>query len=220
MAQYRYRQVFDKNSFQYVIEVDFQLQSFREYIRITEQTIENEIKDIIKYYDKFLKEASDLDIEYIYDFEEHEIKIYTRQLYYHSLFISLYSFLERKLYQICQLSEKRQSLKVEDISGDGIYKYYKYIKKVLGINLEALNTEWTEITKFNKLRNRIVHFPSQTVNKNENNKALITILQSIENLHIIDKGEFLEFEIIDKELLIRFCQTISKFLHEIYFEKI
>lgn len=105
MAQYRYRQVFDKNSFQYVIEVDFQLQSFREYIRITEQTIENEIKDIIKYYDKFLKEASDLDIEYIYDFEEHEIKIYTRQLYYHSLFISLYSFLERKLYQICQLSE-------------------------------------------------------------------------------------------------------------------
>jgi len=97
--------------------------------------VENDIKDKIQAYDKFLKEASDAEIEYLHDFQDHEIKIHTRQLYYHSLFISLYSFLERKMYQLCRLAEEHQSLKIKDISGEGIFKYYKYFKKVLIISI-------------------------------------------------------------------------------------
>lgn len=216
MGLYRHRQVFDSSSFQYVLEVNFQLDSFREYINLTEKTVENDIKEKIKSYDKFLKEASNIEIEYMHDFSDHEIKIHTRQLHYHSLFISLYSFLERKMYQLCRLSENHQSLKIKDISGDGIFKYYKYLKKVLKIDLDALNKEWTEITKYNKLRNRLVHSPTNTIEKRDN-KKLITILQSIENLIIVDKGEYVEFEITDKKLLMTFCKTISKFLHDIYY---
>ncbi|MFZ1291292.1 MAG: hypothetical protein WAR79_14440 [Melioribacteraceae bacterium] len=219
MGLYRHRQVFNNNSYQYVLEVDFQLDSFREYIKLTEKTVENDIKEKIKAYDRFLKEASDAEIEYLHDFEEHEIKIHTRKLYYHSLFISLYSFLERKMYQLCRLAEEHQTLKIKDISGDGIFKYYKYFKKVLGINLDGLNAEWTEITKYNKLRNRLVHSQTNTIENGDNNKELIRTLQSINNLVVIDKGDSLEFEITDKELLMTFCSIINKFLNDVYLEK-
>ncbi len=219
MGVYRIRQVFNNDLFQYAIEVDFQLDSFREYIELTEKTVENDIKEKIRAYDKFLKEASGPEIEYMHDFADHEIKIHTRQLYYHSLFISLYSFLERKMYQLCRLSESHQSLKISDISGEGIFKYYKYFKKVLQIDLDGLNSEWIEITKYNKLRNRFVHSPTNTIEKDDNNKTLIPILQSIESLVFHDKGDYVEFEIADKELLMTFCKTISKFLNDIYLEK-
>lgn len=219
MGLHSNRQVFNNNTYQYVVEVDFQLDSFREYIKITEKTVENDIKNKIKSYDKFLKDASDDEIQYLHNFQDHEIKIHTRQLYYHSLFISLYSFLERKMYQLCRLAEENQSLKIKDISGEGIFKYCKYFKKVLGINLENLNVEWSKITKYNKLRNRLIHLPTNTIENDKNNKELIATLQSIDNLIFIDKGEYFEFEIADKEFLITFCKIIYKFIFEIYHEK-
>jgi len=89
----------------------------------------------------------------------------------------------------------------------------------LGINLDGLNAEWTEITKYNKLRNRLVHLPTNTIENGDNNKELIRTLQSIDNLVVLNKGDYLEFEITDKELLMRSCNTISKFLHDVYLEK-
>jgi len=220
MGHYRHRAIFDNESFQYVLEVDFQLDSFREYIKITEQTIDNEIKEKIVRYTKFRQEASDLEIEIGYDFADHEIKILTHQLYYNSIFIALYSFLEKKMYQLCRLAERDNLIKVKDLSDEGIYKYYKYLKKVLLIDLDKLNTEWTLITKYNKLRNQLVHFPDNSVEKSENNSKQIKLLKSISNLKIIDKENFIEFEISDKKLLIDFWSVIKKFLNKIYYEKV
>lgn len=218
MGLFARRNVFASDSFEYVIEIDLQLESFREYIALTEETVIKDIEKQIKAYNKFLEEASEIEIEHIHDFVDHEIKINTRQLYYHSLFISLYSFLERKMFQLCRISEPNQSLKIKDISGEGVFKFYTYIKKVLKIDLDALNTEWTEITKYNKLRNRIVHSPTNTIDKTENDK-LIKQLQSIQYLTLNEKTDFFEFEITDAQLLQKFCFIISKFLHEIYYER-
>lgn len=219
MAVYRHRQVFNDNHYQFSLEVSFQLDSFKEYITLTEKIVDNEIKAKITAYDKYLKEASEDEKVYLYDFIDNEVKIRNRQLYYHSIFISLYSFLERKMFQLCRLAEEHQSLKINDISGEGIFKFYKYFKKVLGINLDGLNTEWTDITKYNKLRNKLVHSPTNSIDNGSNNKELIRAFQSINNLVVIDKGDCLDFEITDKELLLTFCDTISKFLNHIYLEK-
>lgn len=141
MGLHRHRAVFDDEKFQYVFEVDFQLYSFKDYIKITEQIIEKEIKDAINSYNNFLQEVSDIEIEFEYDFEDHETKIHIHQLYYNSIFISLYSFLEKKMYQLSKLAERNQLIKVKDLSDDGIFKYYKYFKKVLLIDLEELNND-------------------------------------------------------------------------------
>lgn len=220
MGLFRHRKVFNDDEFQYVIEVDFQLYSFKEYIKITEQIIEKEIKEEINRYNKFLREASDIEIEYQYDFEDHQTKNHIHQLYYNSIFISLYSFLEKKMYQLCKLAEKNNLIKVRDLSDDGIFKYYKYFKKVLLIDLEQLNKEWTLITKYNKLRNRLVHFPENTIEKSNNNSKHIEILKSIRNLKIIDKGNYIEYEISDKQLLLDFWFEINSFLNKIYYEKV
>jgi len=220
MGLYRHRPVFKDEKFQFVIEVDFQLYSFKDYIKITEQIIEKEISEEINRYNKFLQEASDIEIEYQYDFEDHEIKNHIHQLYYNSIFISLYSFLEKKMYQLCKLAEKGNSIKVKDLSDDGVFKYYKYFKKVLLIDLEQLNIEWTLITKYNKLRNRLVHFPDNTIEKSNNNSKQIELLKSISNLKIIDKGDYIEYEISDKQLLLDFWTVINDFLNKIYYEKV
>ena len=91
------RPPFSSQDFIYPVEVTFQLNSFQEYIKITEKTIE-EVNLKILQYEEILKKASGLErsIVYGYDDVDHEIKIQTQQLYYSSLFISLYSFLEKK----------------------------------------------------------------------------------------------------------------------------
>lgn len=99
-ALYRPRSIFNNSNFQYIIEVDFPLDSYRKYIEIAEQTIKRELKDKISTYDKFLHTADQDEIEMGYDSADHEIRTQTHQLYYNSLFISVYSFLEKKMFQI------------------------------------------------------------------------------------------------------------------------
>ncbi|MDZ4844050.1 MAG: hypothetical protein SH857_00725 [Chitinophagales bacterium] len=178
------------------------------------------MKQKIEEFHEILKESSEFEIEYRngWDFAEQEIRIYTLNLYSNSLFISLYSFLERKLYQICKVAEKNKSIKINDLSGDGIFKYCNYLKKVLEIDLEKINSEWVRITNYNKLRNRIVHSPTNIIEKDKNNKKLIEAIKSIEYLVINDKGAFIEFEINNQKLLLNFLNSITNFLDFIYWE--
>ncbi|MEZ5010099.1 MAG: hypothetical protein R2753_18260 [Chitinophagales bacterium] len=213
------KSVFDNRSFQYVVDVLFQLYSFREYIKLTERTINIEIKNELSRYNKFLNESSDFEIEHMYDFEDHTIKTLTHQLYYNSIFISIYSFLEKKMFQLCKLAEVNETIKIKDLSGEGIFKYYKYLKKVLLLDLDNLNEDWTRITKYNKLRNRLVHLTTNTIDKSENNSKLIKTIASIKNLNVIDKGDYYEFEISSTKILLDFLEVIENFLDKIYFER-
>ena len=132
MGLNRPKSIFDSNEFRYFEDVEFHVFSFKEYIKITKQTIDSELKQKIEEFHEILKESSEFEIEYRngWDFAEQEIRIYTLNLYSNSLFISLYSFLERKLYQICKVAEKNKSIKINDLSGDGIFKYCNYLKTV------------------------------------------------------------------------------------------
>lgn len=219
MAAYRVRPAFKDNSFQYIVDIEFQLDAFSDYIKITEQTVEVEIKSKIEKFNKLLHEAEEDDHLLHMDLPDHEVKIFMHQLYYHSLFISLYSFLERKMFQICKIAEEKQNIKIKDLSDEGIVKYRKYIQKVLNINLDSLNSEWMLLMKYNKLRNRLVHFPENMIEKNDSNLSIIKTFESIEDLKLTDRRDFIEYEIADKKLLITFIRTIDKFLHEVYYVK-
>ena len=226
MALYRHRPVFEiqkqwngPTDFQYVVDVDFQLYSFQDYIKLTEQIIEKEIKQKIAEYNKFLEDNRGEDLVLGEESADHDVRVFTHQLYYNSIFIALYSFLEKKMYQLCRLAEEKQLIKLRDLSDEGIFKYYKYLKKVLLINVDELNSEWELLSKYNKLRNRLVHFPSNIIDKSAENTNQIKLFQSIEHLTIIDNGTYIEFEIGDKQFLLTFCSTIEKFLHAIYYER-
>jgi len=68
------------------------------------------------------------------------------------------------------------------------------------------------------LRNRIIHHASNEIEKNTNNTQLITTLKSIKDLTIIESDNTIDFTIDKKDLLLVFCDTISSFLNDLYFE--
>jgi len=90
------------------------------------------------------------------------------------------------MYQICRLAEDKYPLKIKDLSGEGISQYYKYLKKVVGIDLDKLNPEWKTILTYNKLRNHLVHLPTNTLYKNEDNKIKIETFRAIQFLDITE----------------------------------
>lgn len=217
MGAYFYRPPFSPPNFIYPLEVDFQLDSFHEYIKITESIIEKEINLKILEFEKFLEKASEEEISmaYFYDNMDHEIKIYTQQLYYSSIFISLYSFLEKKMSQLCKIAEKNQRIKTRDISGDGIFKYKTYLEKVVEIEFTGMNKEWDQINIYNKLRNILIHSPTATIEKTPDNLKHIEPLKRIKYISVKENEGVVEFQIKDQKFLMNFLKIISTFLHKI-----
>jgi len=220
MAIIRTRHIFDKKGFQYTTDIQFQLDAFWQYINITEELIEREVKEKIKSNENFLKDTTPVEIDLWHDFVDHAIKVHTRQLHYSSIFISIYSFFEKKMKQLCKIGEENQLIKINDMSGRGVVKYQKYLTKVLQLNLDTLKNEWELITRYNQLRNLLVHAPSNTLTK-DNNGLIEKIhkIKSLPGLTIVDTDDTIEFEIEDKKLLLQFCKVVDRFLDYICNEK-
>lgn len=218
MSRFKPRSEFDTNKYEFTIEVSLPLEAFREYIKLTESTLEIELKHQIEDYNDFLISSTDDEIRELYDFADHKIKAETRQLFFNSLFISIYSFLERKMFQLCQIAENNQVIKIRDLSGDGIFKYRKYLTKILNINLDEVNAQWDLFTKFNTLRNLLVHTPLSSIDIQNNSKKVNT-LKSIHGLAVKECSGALEFEIKDKQLILNFCSAIEILLIHLYYKK-
>ena len=203
---------FTSDNFNFEVDVIFQLNAFSEYIKLTNEIIDQKVKSKITEYQE-LDKKNDM----FFDMTDFEIKINTHQLFYNSLFVSLFSFLERSMYKLCKLAESKHHIKIKDLSETGVYLYKKYLKLVLKIDFVPLNKEWTEISKLNDLRNLIIHGPTTIVNKN-NKPQLITTLKNIKGLSSKDLGDSIDFYIEELTLLNTFSKTIHNFLSEIYFE--
>lgn len=83
-----------------------------------------------------------------------------------STFIGQYSYFENKLSRLCEhIHEKKNyRLKASDLSGDNlIERARRYFKLVVDVELDDLNTEWTKITDYQKIRNRLVHNGSNII---------------------------------------------------------
>lgn len=76
-----------------------------------------------------------------------------------SALITVFSFLENELDELCRLCQEEQSLKIaiKDISGKGIERATTYLDKIVGINTGRSAPIWRELTSIQKVRNIIVH---------------------------------------------------------------
>lgn len=85
-------------------------------------------------------------------------EIYLGQ-YRKSTLISIYSFLECTMMDLCDLVQLSyySPLGVKDLRGKGINQARLYLEKVAKINFEELNAEWAELVTLNRIRNYIVH---------------------------------------------------------------
>jgi hypothetical protein len=76
-----------------------------------------------------------------------------------SLFVSYYSFLERRLLAICWHLKHDLDYKLDasDLRDTGIFRARTYLKKVAGIKFPDDTHSWNEIVFYNRIRNLIVH---------------------------------------------------------------
>lgn len=213
------RKPFNVNNpyFHYII-IELQIAAFKNYLKLVKPIIEKNIEAKLIKDEQVLIESDQFEIDHFFDWESYEILKNTQGILYNSLLITLYSFFEKKVFQIIKLAEPNYNIKIKDLHGEGIFKYYKYVQKVLKIETKHLNIHWQKIVRINKLRNRIVHNPSNEIHK-DNNDKLIQTFRQIQYLHIIEKNESIFFEISDVRLIQEFLNSIGEFLYELYFER-
>lgn len=101
------RTIFITEDFHYS-EIDFELDSFIEFLDLTNQQIDEKVKKYLKEYNDPPDLAKDLN----YDPIDIYIKQKNLQLYYSSIIVSIYSFLEQSLLRLCEIAEKKNELKL------------------------------------------------------------------------------------------------------------
>ncbi|WP_282039655.1 hypothetical protein [Saccharicrinis aurantiacus] len=189
----------------------FELDSFEEYLRITNLSVQNRLKSYLdKYYE--LGELSNV----IFDSGESYVIERTYQLYYSSIIISLYSFLEQSMLNLCEVSNKEKDLKIDDISGKGIFRLKKYLEKVVQIDFTEINDEWNEITKYNHLRNLFVHSSNSILNKTES-KGRINSIKEIKHLKVVESDNYYSIYFENDAAIKNFIETIRVFLTKLYY---
>ena len=118
------------------------------------------------------------------------------RLYIHrkSFLLILYAFLERHLFDLCDLSAGhfKKDLRVRDMSDTGILKCKKYMGKVIGISFGDFNPEWDFIRDLREIRNSYVH--------KSNKQTLKARLEKIEKHCSVEHSQELPSEYLEKSL--------------------
>ncbi len=217
MSIFKIKRIFLDKNYWFFREVEFASQGINEYIDNSDKIITS-IKKSLGQYESQLRNWPAHKVKRSFNVIEYYSKRFSHQLYYNSIFITEYSFLERKMLQICKIAESKQRLKLNDITGKGIFKYYIYFEKVLKIDMSEVNSEWSQILKYNELRNLLVHHPTYIIENDSPVKAKLKLLKSIKYLLIEEDDGAFEFQITDKRLLKEFNHTIVEFLAGIYYD--
>lgn len=142
------------------------LEGFRKYTEELDAKFQSDKRAIVESHDlspdNFGQDEDEYNdiIEFISD-DIHEIENTFIDTFRKSTLVSLYSFLERQMHQLCKRVEKTNGLPiaVTDLKGEGVVRSKRYLEKMVSVDLSSgdMNTLWSAISDFNKLRNQIVH---------------------------------------------------------------
>lgn len=185
------------------------LEMFEEYAQYIESNLEKELDSFREYMDGL----SDDDKEEFIDCHYDEIAQYRDDfptILRNSLFISVYSFLEDKIIDLCDQPDKT-SIKLDDLQGNGIKRASLFIKKVKKEDFPDNTDEWRFINNANQVRNCIVHCGGDVEKANNTNKVKNAVAQ-LENVSI-DKHNKL---ILNDKFCFEFINISKKFLKDLY----
>jgi len=143
--------------------VDFTLDYFESYLKVFEDFLEEKAVRAEEFY----KESE------LYESAQHEaVEIYLEnlndyfpKLFRHSLFVTIFSLIEKRLEEICRIAARKYSLpsfndfvqkNKKNNNGSTLDKVRKYLVHEAKVNFPN-NQEWQELKNFSKLRNCLVH---------------------------------------------------------------
>lgn len=140
-----------------------------------------------------------------------------------STFIGLFSYFENEVVKLSDSIQERKKYKIKpsDLIGENVIeKNYRYLKLVVGIELDNINVVWEKLRDLQKIRNRFVHNNSSIISdpskRIEEQKIypivkkypLITITEY--GIMFIDDDKFLlDFIDIQKEYISKLVDKID-----------
>lgn len=196
-------------NFRYYFLVSWKLETFREYAKYIEQSLGREIYD----FEESMKEFSDKEKEEFVDWHYDEIVNFRDvfpSIMRNSLFISVYSFLEEKIIDLCGQPDET-SIKLEDLQGNGITRAALYIKKIKKEVFPDDIKEWHYIINANHIRNCIVHCGGD-VEKSKNPKKVRHAIQELK--HVLENSH--HKIILSEEFCMEFISVVERFLCILY----
>lgn len=198
--------------------IESEIKSFQEYIIDNRFNIKKQQDSFNKIIEDQVKKNPD-DTQEIYEWYEDQYYQYNEfypATFNNSTFLSLYSFFEFNLKHLCLTlnRHKKYSIKLDDLSGQNyIEKSKKYLRLVASLDLTDLDLTWEEITKFQQLRNCIVHNNSNIIKQKDQpikNQPLYQVIKNNTNIKLNEeKGTFI---ISNDQFLLDVTETIEKYL--------
>ncbi len=124
-------------------------------------------------------------------------------------FFVLFSFIESRVKQLCSIvdDEFEFNIKPDDLSESGGYfsKYIKYLNKVYGVDISAIENCLKQIDEYKKLRNIVIHSRFSYNHKKAQNIKL-------SHFEVKPLGLDGKFRITNKNFLIEFISITQDFL--------
>ncbi|HEY5371531.1 MAG TPA: hypothetical protein VIJ75_21305 [Hanamia sp.] len=199
-----------------------ELESIADYIRHSNKSIATAQQE----FDKKFETIEDGQVVIKFDLESNDEYSKLHSIFPHffrlSTFIGLFALFENRLIRMCKKIHERKQyrIKIDDLNGDNIIeKIYRYLKLVVNIELNDLNTYWEKIRDLQKLRNRFVHNNSNIITdttKKLKEQKLYSIIKKFPLLEVTDYGIIF---ISDDDFLLDFIQLqkdyISKLIDKI-----
>jgi hypothetical protein len=220
MPLYKYR--FDYSNHQYFDNVYFFFQSFEDYIERIEKVINEEVGLAKEKLEQFQEEIGDNPTwaDEVFTFEDAlRQKSLLRVIYYDSLILSIYSFIEKQMLFSCHQLEKDQVIKIKDIAGKGVFKYRTYLEKVVGADFSEVQKDWELLMKFNKIGNFLVHDDGFRLFSKSNAELKNCLSFFAQSIQLTDHGDEIGFVFTDTKILKDFCTIGSKLVDHFYTEK-
>lgn len=161
------------------LNINMGLNSFKNYINELENFLSSQHRELEEEYKQHTKNMDSEEAQYIYEYQYDDQFHYIREefpnILHKSFIVSIYSFLEQELNNICLHIEKNSSFKVpnqELRNENGIFNSYKFLKEVANVNVKPVSSEWEKIKQINKIRNHIVHNGNDILDRYMNPKSI------------------------------------------------
>jgi hypothetical protein len=132
----------------------------------------------------------------------------TQFLIKHSLFISVYAFMEYSLKGFCEIVASQLGKHERRVSNfEKVHQYYSFLTNEIKLDKRNTDREWTKLDVFRDLRNSIIHYNS-TLGKNISTKTYVFIKEDPR----IEFEEPRGFRIKDEALIVDLIETSKFFL--------
>ncbi|WP_307892580.1 hypothetical protein [Bacillus swezeyi] len=185
------------------------LQTFEEYAEYIESSLRSELYK----FDEAFREESDEDKEEFIHFHYDEMAQFRDNfpaIMRNSLFISVYSFLEEKIIELCNQPDET-GIKLDDLQGNGIQRASLFIKKVMKKDFPDDTKEWHFIMNANQIRNCIVHCGGDI----DKTKSPTKVRNAVNELKNVTESRHSSI-VLNEEFCLEFIKVVEKFLRKLY----